>query len=128
MVSNLLIFFMEFIGTFIFIYIVLKYQEPIPCGLAFTGLLYFNKLTNGTYNPASSIAKYLNQEIDTDKFLRLKIGIDRPELAEFFSDYCLTEFSQSQNKKLKEVVTRAMECCLDWVNNGAGHAMSKFNI
>jgi glycerol uptake facilitator-like aquaporin len=69
MASNLLTFFMEFIGTFIFIYIVLKYQEPIPCGLAFTGLLYFNRITNGTYNPASSIAKYLNQELDTEKFI-----------------------------------------------------------
>lgn len=69
MISNFTAFLIEFVGTFIFIYVILSINEPIPIGLAFTGLLYFNKLTSGTYNPAATIATYLNQTINTERFI-----------------------------------------------------------
>ena len=73
-VSNFTAFWMEIVATFIFVYIILMFKEPIPIGIIFIGLLYFVKNSNGTLNPAVSLAEFLSGNIGTDRFIWLVIA------------------------------------------------------
>lgn len=60
----------EFIGTFIFLYVIISTGSPIPIGLTLIGLLYFGaKISGGAFNPAITLALYLNKKIDNLSFI-----------------------------------------------------------
>ena len=60
----------EFIGTFVFLTVILKTNDALAIGLALAGVIYFGgKVSGGNYNPAVSYMMYLNKKLDLSKFL-----------------------------------------------------------
>ncbi|MEW6440815.1 MAG: aminoacyl-tRNA hydrolase [bacterium] len=67
-------------------------------------------------------------ELATADFLRLKMGIGRPELEEAPEEYVLSRFSSVRREQLQEFVelgAEALECI---VREGPVRAMNRFNI
>jgi aquaporin Z len=55
----------EFIGTFIFLGVILATGEAFPIGLALATAIFFGgKISGGHYNPAVSFMMYLNKAIN----------------------------------------------------------------
>jgi len=53
---NVLGIFAEFIGTFIFLFVILQYGQPIPIVIALLAVIYaFGNISGGHFNPAVSI-------------------------------------------------------------------------
>jgi len=53
-------YLVEFIGTFIFLSVILTNGEAIPIGIALTTAIFFGgKISGGNFNPAVSIMMYL---------------------------------------------------------------------
>ncbi len=66
-------------------------------------------------------------ELDSDRFLRVKMGIGRPEAGEQPEDYVLGAFPEEQADRLPQVLERgaeALECILE---QGIDRAMNLFN-
>ena len=60
----------EFIGTFVFLTVILKTNDALAIGLTLAGVIYFGgKVSGGNYNPAVSYMMYLNKKLDLSKFL-----------------------------------------------------------
>jgi|UniRef100_A0A6C0ET98 aquaporin Z len=58
-------YFVEFIGTFIFLSVILITGEAIPIGLTLAAMIYWGgKISGGAFNPAVSLALYLNKKIN----------------------------------------------------------------
>tara|TARA_B100000524_G_scaffold118010_1_gene57859 strand:- start:289 stop:546 length:258 start_codon:yes stop_codon:yes gene_type:complete len=54
----------EFIGTFIFLSIILKVGEPIPIAVGLLAVIYFGgAISGGHFNPAVSVMMYLKEAI-----------------------------------------------------------------
>lgn len=95
-VNNFTAFWMELVASFILIYVILMVKEPIPIGIVFIGLLYFvNKFSNGALNPAATIAKYLNGDMETDLFIWLVI-------AQVLGGWCAYYFYQIMKSESSE--------------------------
>jgi|UniRef100_A0A6C0DWH3 glycerol uptake facilitator-like aquaporin len=63
-------FFTEFIGTFIFLSVILKSGDPLAIGLALASVIYFGgKVSGGNFNPAVSYMMLLSKKIDVTKFV-----------------------------------------------------------
>jgi PTH1 family peptidyl-tRNA hydrolase len=66
-------------------------------------------------------------ELDSDRFLRIKMGIGRPEAGEQPEDYVLGAFPDEQAERLPKFLMRgaeALECILE---QGIDRAMNLFN-
>ena len=60
----------EFIGTFIFLSVILITGDPIAIGLTLAAVIYFgSKVSGGNYNPAVSFMLFLNKKLDLTKML-----------------------------------------------------------
>lgn len=64
--SNLLLSLItEFIGTFVFLSVILKTGEAIPIALSLATMIYFGgKYSGGNFNPAVSFMMFLNNKLD----------------------------------------------------------------
>ena len=61
---DLLKYLIEFIGTFIFLSVILTSGHAIPIGLALIVVIYWGgKISGGNFNPAVSIMMYLNKKL-----------------------------------------------------------------
>ena len=59
----------EFIGTFIFLSVILATGEAIPIGLSFAVAIYFGgKISGGHFNPAVSTMMLMNGKLTIEKF------------------------------------------------------------
>ena len=68
--NNWVSFFALFIGTFIFVLVILKFGEPIPIGIALIAMIYFGgKMSLGAFNPAVATGLYLRHELNTTEYL-----------------------------------------------------------
>lgn len=67
------------------------------------------------------------RHLGTDGFPRLRIGIDRPPPGWETSDYVLGKFSKEERDKIEESTTRAAHAAIDWVKEGIGFAMNRYN-
>jgi aquaporin Z len=57
----------EFIGTFIFLSVILGVGEPIPIALGLLAAIYLGGSVSGAnYNPAVTYALWMNNKIDTN--------------------------------------------------------------
>tara|TARA_Y100000591_G_C21847500_1_gene709537 strand:+ start:3915 stop:4181 length:267 start_codon:yes stop_codon:yes gene_type:complete len=57
---NLAKYLVEFIGTFIFLSVILTTGEAIPIGIALATAIFFGgKVSGGHFNPAVSVMMYL---------------------------------------------------------------------
>ena len=63
-------FFTEFIGTFIFLSVILKTGDALAIGIALAAVIYFGgKVSGGNFNPAVSFMMLLSNKIDITKFI-----------------------------------------------------------
>jgi PTH1 family peptidyl-tRNA hydrolase len=67
------------------------------------------------------------QQLRTQEFPRLRIGIDRPPRRMDPADYVLQDFPASDLIALSDVLERAAEAALTFVAAGLDEAMNKFN-
>lgn len=62
-------FVTEFIGTFIFLSVILTTGEAIPIGLALAVAIYFGgKVSGGHFNPAVSTMMLMNGKLTLERF------------------------------------------------------------
>jgi peptidyl-tRNA hydrolase, PTH1 family len=64
--------------------------------------------------------------LSTDEFLRLKVGVGRPDPREA-ADYVLAEFAPSEREAVAEVVARAVEAIETALSSGIAVAMNRYN-
>jgi aquaporin Z len=68
-------FFTEFIGTFIFLSVILKTGDALAIGIALASVIYFGgKVSGGNYNPAVSFMMLLSNKINITKFMAFVIA------------------------------------------------------
>ena len=58
-------YFVELIGTFIFLSVILITGEAIPIGIALAAMIFWGgKISGGAFNPAVTLALYLNKKLN----------------------------------------------------------------
>ena len=68
-------FFTEFIGTFIFLGVILKTGDPLAIGIALASVIYFGgKVSGGNFNPAVSFMMLLSNKMGIIKFVAFVIA------------------------------------------------------
>jgi peptidyl-tRNA hydrolase, PTH1 family len=67
------------------------------------------------------------QQLGTENFPRLRIGIDRPPGRMDAAAYVLQEFSQKELQAVSETLDRAADAALAFATEGLNAAMNKFN-
>jgi peptidyl-tRNA hydrolase, PTH1 family len=67
------------------------------------------------------------QQLGTQDFPRLRIGIGRPPGRMDPADYVLQNFSREEAKLLSEIIDRAADAALTFVVDGLNKAMNKYN-
>jgi PTH1 family peptidyl-tRNA hydrolase len=67
------------------------------------------------------------QQLGTQEFARLRMGIDRPPGRMDPADYVLRDFPPGDLIALSQVLDRAAEAALAFVDEGIDQAMNKFN-
>ncbi|MDE1920119.1 MAG: aminoacyl-tRNA hydrolase [Candidatus Omnitrophica bacterium] len=76
----------------------------------------------GGHNGLKSIIEHMG----TDRFSRLRLGIDSPQTAGTV-DYVLSNFTPAEKKQLPDFINHALDCVTCWVTEGAKAAMNRFN-
>ena len=71
--------------------------------------------------------KSIIQELGSNQFARLRLGIDAPQSPADTVDYVLTNFTPEQKKTLPDFINHALDCVTCWVTEGAQAAMNKYN-
>ena len=79
--------------------------------------------SNGGHNGVGSIIGVLG----TQRFARLRIGIDRPPAGMDPIEYVLGTFSSQERAALTPVLALAAEAAEFWVEHGIAEAMNRFN-
>jgi len=70
MYSLLAKYLVEYIGTFIFLSVILVSGEPFAIGLALTTAIFFGgKVSGGNFNPAVSTMMYLKNKLNMTTYL-----------------------------------------------------------
>lgn len=67
------------------------------------------------------------EQLGTNGFARLRIGIGRPPGRMDPAAYVLQDFSKEEMKTLSEIIDRAAEAALEFVRSGVNAAMNKYN-
>jgi PTH1 family peptidyl-tRNA hydrolase len=67
------------------------------------------------------------RELGSTDFLRVKVGIDKPQDPEQGADYVLSPFTRDQLPLVKESVERAAEAIEAVIVSGADQAMNTYN-
>ncbi len=67
------------------------------------------------------------EELGTENFPRLRIGVASPKGGRELSDYVLSAFSRAEQKTIAAVIEKAKEAIECWAENGIQDAMNKFN-
>jgi PTH1 family peptidyl-tRNA hydrolase len=71
--------------------------------------------------------KDVRRAIGTDKYARLRIGIDPPPPPVAGKDYVLGKFSEGQRPAIEDALPNAAACCVVWAEHGVEKAMNQFN-
>jgi PTH1 family peptidyl-tRNA hydrolase len=71
--------------------------------------------------------KSIIQQLGTQEFPRLRVGIDRPRGRMQTPDYVLQDFSKAQKETLPWVLDRAADTVLCFIQEGIDKAMSEYN-
>ena len=63
-------YLVEFIGTFIFLSVIIVTGNPIAIAIALASVIYFGgKVSGGHFNPAVNVMMYLNKKMSTTKLI-----------------------------------------------------------
>jgi PTH1 family peptidyl-tRNA hydrolase len=80
--------------------------------------------SSGGHRGLESIINSLNSR----EFARLRLGIGRPPSGGIRqADYVLSGFNRKEEKQIRDITTRALECCEVWVTQGIEKSMNTFN-
>ena len=79
--------------------------------------------SDGGHNGLTSLI----EELKTEKFARLRLGIGAPGEKEETAGYVLGEFSDHEKKHLEDFIQKAVDCCNTWLTRGTSPAMNQFN-
>jgi len=71
--------------------------------------------------------KSIIQDLGSNQFARLRLGIGRPPGAADTVDYVLANFTPVEKKALPDFINHALDCVTSWVTEGAEVAMNTFN-
>jgi peptidyl-tRNA hydrolase, PTH1 family len=66
-------------------------------------------------------------QVQSQHFNRIRIGIGRPENAQPVVDYVLNKFTEEQLSKIENSITLACEACEMWLNEPFLAVMNKYN-
>jgi len=69
----------------------------------------------------------LMDALGSDRFIRIRVGIGRPESATSVTDYVLDDFAPEEKEILVEVVQRAKEAVVCILTRGTKEGMNRFN-
>jgi PTH1 family peptidyl-tRNA hydrolase len=76
----------------------------------------------GGHNGLGSII----DELSTEKFSRLRIGIGAPGRG--FADHVLTQFAPDERQRLDELLDAGADAVEEWVRHGTSKAANRFNM
>ena len=63
-------YLIEFVGTFIFMYVIISTGQAIPIGITLAAMIYLGgKISGGAFNPAVATMLYLNKTLDTQRYV-----------------------------------------------------------
>lgn len=65
--------------------------------------------------------------LGSNEFIRIRIGIGRPEDKLNTSEFVLSHFNRREKIQIPEIVDSAVECCRLWVREGVEKSMNIFN-
>jgi PTH1 family peptidyl-tRNA hydrolase len=71
--------------------------------------------------------KSIINDLGSNQFSRLRLGIDPPKGEADTVDYVLSNFTPAEKKVLPEFINHALDCVTCWVTEGAQVAMNRFN-
>lgn len=77
----------------------------------------------GTHNGMKSVV----QEIQTENFVRVRVGIGNPEYKNDLLNYILTRIPDEEYKILEEATKNASKAVAEIIKNGIDSAMNKYN-
>jgi PTH1 family peptidyl-tRNA hydrolase len=72
--------------------------------------------------------KSLIESLQTDRFVRVKIGVGRPLFPVDVSEYVLGEFSDKEKGVIRMAILRAADAVLMIIKRGVAAAMNHFNV
>ena len=83
--KNFFEYLVEFLGTFIFLSVIIVTGNPIAIGLTLTAMIYFGgSVSGGHFNPAVNLLMLVNKKINTTQF----IGQTVAQLLGALAAYC----------------------------------------
>ena len=71
--------------------------------------------------------KSVVNEIKTQDFTRVRVGIGAPKFKEDIINYVIGPIPEDEKEKLSQGVAKAAEATMDILKNGVDKAMNKFN-
>ena len=75
----------EFIGTFIFLSVIIVTGNPLAIAIALASAIYFGgKVSGGHFNPAVNVMMYLHNKINTSQLIGQTIAQLLGAVAAFF--------------------------------------------
>lgn len=77
----------------------------------------------GTHNGMKSVVENLN----TENFIRVRVGIGIPENKEDMINYVLQKIPQKEREILEESLVKAKDSVVEVLDNGIDSAMNRFN-
>ena len=99
--------------------LVLLDDLALPCGAI--------RLRPGGSSGGHNGLKDIERVLGSDKYPRLRIGIDPTPPRIAGRDYVLQRFTTEQQIKLDPALTRAAGACVTWADQGINKAMNQFN-
>lgn len=71
--------------------------------------------------------KSIIEQLGTNQFARLRLGVGRPRPGVDAADYVLSNFTLAEKKLLPDFIQQTRQCVYSWVNHGVEEAMNQFN-
>jgi PTH1 family peptidyl-tRNA hydrolase len=78
---------------------------------------------HGGHRGLQSVIEYLN----TDDFVRIRVGVGRPKDEGGVTDYVLEPFGSAESSAAEDAVGRAAEAAATWLQDGLTTAMNQYN-
>ena len=82
------------------------------------------KGSGGSHNGMKSVV----QELQTEDFARIRVGIGKPEFKGDMINYVIGPIPEEEVKILDEGTTKAKEAAIEILKNGIDTAMNKYNV
>lgn len=68
------------------------------------------------------------QHVGTEKFNRIRVGIDRPKNGMKVTDYVLGKFTKEEMETLETIIKKCSDACAEWAKEPFLQVMNKYNI